>query len=39
MAGESMVDEAYYVEKIMFNSGGLTDRKINMWRRQGSDLI
>lgn len=29
MAGESMVDEAYYVAKIMFNNGSLTDNKMN----------
>lgn len=29
IAGKSMVDEAYYVAKIMFNNGGITDIKIN----------
>lgn len=29
MAGESMVDEAYYVAENMFNNGSLTDNKIN----------
>lgn len=29
MAGESMVDEAYYVAKIMPDNGSLTDDKMN----------
>lgn len=29
MAGKSMVDEAYYVAKIIFNNGSITDNKIN----------
>lgn len=29
MASESMADEAYYVAKIMFNNGTLTDDNIN----------
>lgn len=30
MAGESIVDEAHYVSKTMFNNGGATDVRFNM---------